>query len=1316
MQMDLGRLASRAYRPALVLVLLCVVQHATPQVVNTVSPPVDDEDAGVGSGAESILWAVSYHPGQRHALAQQVMLALESILGIESYIVTIEDISTASSLAGEQKLTVLVLDREKRLAMSAANLTKVIVERAADFHMELSTLGVAAISQSSDLDSSTRINSSSQARLGISASRSPDGSITFFAQVTPENIAVSSIAWSPPGGGGAALSNKSVIFTSVNERVSVLTFVRPDTSDTAVRVSAVLASGQVFTSSVPGQSVGDSQTAAPTLVQLSIDPPNVILQPGETASFTCNVNPPSQSTEIEWSPKPSGQYHLAMGGRMLVISDVQVTDTGVYVCSGNFEGQPIITSARLTVRSSGPPGPAGPPGASYSFDVTWQLDEAATQRLVSLQFEYRSRASTGQWSSWRVDGSPASVSSNGTRRITVPQPGTFQYRITGQTANGSSSTVSLGEATVQAASLYTSPSYPVSGRWTTPSALVSRILYYIMEYRIVISGTFGSFTRLSHSIPVSASAYNITVPAPGTYNYQILGQFDGSQQSVDTGFFTVRVEPAVTNTPYRALIEWQSSGAPGLEYYSIEYRQSFGAGQYGAWTYGAQNVLPDRGSALIYFPMAGAYEYRLIGHFPGYAALLATSLTQVGIPSGSIDFPYSVDISWPQPLETIRPLLQFYIIQYREDLGGGEYGGWQTASNNVPATATMYTLRLPRVGFYQYRVVGQLARGPQALATGMVTVRMSEASTSPQQPTTEVITSDSAAPTTAAPQPVPVTLRWLQPPATALQSVEHLTVDYRTALPSGQFGEWQVGVNHLRPTTTETQITLLSPGMHEFRILANVFSQQVQIGAGDLGLPLPSSPMTIGIFPHTFMWRISGAPFQFYRIRYRREGTQAWSIASDSIRPDTSMMSFMLPVGTYDYELYGVFSGEAVSLEDSGKFTVTEANTLPPQLTEATSTPVLVTTQPPLPPLIGPGGKFENELMSAQWAVDFDNQKVRFILRGQAGRYVAVGLSEDEYMVRSDILVAVMNSTGAFVTDQFALTRNTPFLDIDGSQLSEIAARQNGADVEFAFSIPCDSQDVLDDVSALRTQYLLFATGATLNGGIGYHATNRWIQRTQLAEYCRGETSTTVVPASAVDTTTSTIPGPAVITSSPGNSNTSGSFEAEAIAGTVSPFTARWKVDQGSQSVTINLHSPLFAAATQYVAFGISSDRRMAGSDIITGHVDGGGRVVVADRYARSYVLPEQDEHSQVSSVMGTHDVDGTNITFTIPCWSEDPKDVAVAGSHFFLFSRGPVDDGGQIGFHGVENKWFTRELVHIDCGVRPSPSTAPPTVAPTGQ
>ena len=70
---------------------------------------------------------------------------------------------------------------------------------------------------------------------------------------------------------------------------------------------------------------------------------------------------------------------------------------------------------------------------------------------------------------------------------------------------------------------------------------------------------------------------------------------------------------------------------------------------------------------------------------------------------------YSVTIQWV-PQSPLPSDLLSYVLEYRQDLGGGRFGEWTTGGSNIDRTASSYVVTLPG-GTYEYRVLGTLPGG-----------------------------------------------------------------------------------------------------------------------------------------------------------------------------------------------------------------------------------------------------------------------------------------------------------------------------------------------------------------------------------------------------------------------------------------------------------------------------------------------------------------------------------------------------------------------------------------------------------------------------
>ena len=72
---------------------------------------------------------------------------------------------------------------------------------------------------------------------------------------------------------------------------------------------------------------------------------------------------------------------------------------------------------------------------------------------------------------------------------------------------------------------------------------------------------------------------------------------------------------------------------------------------------------------------------------------------------------FSATIRWDVPSPLPSDLVS-YLLEYRQDLGGGRFGEWTTGGSNIDKTASSYVLTLP-VGNYEFRVQGALLGGGQ---------------------------------------------------------------------------------------------------------------------------------------------------------------------------------------------------------------------------------------------------------------------------------------------------------------------------------------------------------------------------------------------------------------------------------------------------------------------------------------------------------------------------------------------------------------------------------------------------------------------------
>ena len=70
---------------------------------------------------------------------------------------------------------------------------------------------------------------------------------------------------------------------------------------------------------------------------------------------------------------------------------------------------------------------------------------------------------------------------------------------------------------------------------------------------------------------------------------------------------------------------------------------------------------------------------------------------------------YSVTIQWV-PQSPLPSDLLSYVLEYRQNRGGGRFGEWTTGGSNIDRTASSYVVTLPG-GTYEYRVLGVLSSG-----------------------------------------------------------------------------------------------------------------------------------------------------------------------------------------------------------------------------------------------------------------------------------------------------------------------------------------------------------------------------------------------------------------------------------------------------------------------------------------------------------------------------------------------------------------------------------------------------------------------------
>eukprot|EP00117_Sycon_ciliatum_P011198 scpid5118/ scgid12783/ Fibropellin-1; Epidermal growth factor-related protein 1; Fibropellin-I; SpEGF I; UEGF-1 len=420
----------------------------------------------------------------------------------------------------------------------------------------------------------------------------------------------------------------------------------------------------------------------------------------------------------------------------------------------------------------------------------------------------------------------------------------------------------------------------------------------------------------------------------------------------------------------------------------------------------------------------------------------------------------------------------------------------------------------------------------------------------------------------------------------------------------------------------------------------------------------------------------------------------------------------------------------------------------------------------------------ESSVLDAEWKVDPANRSVTFMLATPTFDWVGLGISNDQFMPFSDIIMAYRNQNGIpQIEDAYARGRIRPDPDPD-SQVTNFRFSSFRGVQRYSFTLPCFSEDELD-VRLAEVNYFMFARGVQSNDRISYHRGNRvrtaeprnitctnvdpcqfipchnggtcvnrganqpclcadgwgdvfcdWaisadiinVQSTSAVFFLNQEflpglndmwtlnltssgslISSVQVPRNMVSYRwTNLMPNTvyeAVAESNFYERPQRQVFLTEPFAGDANGriddpmLSAEWKVNEVGRMV--------FALSTtttgNWLGLGISDDRLMANSDIITAFVDGSGRVQGQDRYATQRVRPTVDADSQIADLRASQHNGRTTITFSLPCESEDSNDIPVRGSHYFLFATGPVTSGGSdIGYH--QQRLVTNNKIEVDC------------------
>lgn len=66
-------------------------------------------------------------------------------------------------------------------------------------------------------------------------------------------------------------------------------------------------------------------------------------------------------------------------------------------------------------------------------------------------------------------------------------------------------------------------------------------------------------------------------------------------------------------------------------------------------------------------------------------------------------------LTWSAPADIST--ISHYVVEYRQVLGGNQFGSWQVGASNVPTDRTSLNLDFPSPGTYQYRVTAHGVSG-----------------------------------------------------------------------------------------------------------------------------------------------------------------------------------------------------------------------------------------------------------------------------------------------------------------------------------------------------------------------------------------------------------------------------------------------------------------------------------------------------------------------------------------------------------------------------------------------------------------------------
>uniref|UniRef100_A0A7N8XZ17 Roundabout, axon guidance receptor, homolog 3 (Drosophila) n=1 Tax=Mastacembelus armatus TaxID=205130 RepID=A0A7N8XZ17_9TELE len=134
-------------------------------------------------------------------------------------------------------------------------------------------------------------------------------------------------------------------------------------SDSSLRLTKVRAEDEGTYTCLSENSVGKAEASGTLQVhvppQIVVRPRDQITGPGRTVTFLCGTkgNPPpavfwqKEGSQVRFPPSQSGRFSVSLSGE-LTITDVQVEDSGYYICQAISVAGSILTKALLEVESA----------------------------------------------------------------------------------------------------------------------------------------------------------------------------------------------------------------------------------------------------------------------------------------------------------------------------------------------------------------------------------------------------------------------------------------------------------------------------------------------------------------------------------------------------------------------------------------------------------------------------------------------------------------------------------------------------------------------------------------------------------------------------------------------------------------------------------------------------------------------------------------------------------------------------------------------------------------------------------------------------